>query len=127
MKIHVKNEGVLKSALMRVRADFDYNVIWKRAPEYSHDDRQGREVFNCTLTVKDSRGPGSRVGMNGRRISAACWHVHGYFFDYIFEYDPTAMIEAAGEKITIEGGNWQDRDIGSMMFPLYYSQACDCE
>jgi hypothetical protein len=37
-------------------------------------------------------------------------------------------VSAPTGKRTIDtsGGNWQDRNIGSSMYPLYFSEACDC-
>lgn len=93
---------------------------------------QGNITFNrldnkgFTLKCKDSKKPGHRRGYSGRRLISACWHVHGDFFDALFEIKPEAIIISLGEKITRFYGNWQDRNIGSMMYPLYLSEACDC-
>jgi len=92
---------------------------------------------NFTLKVKDSHGPGHRRGFafppsrpKGRRMVSACWHVHGDFFDALFEVNPNAYVlsnwSAGKIKITKDSGNWQDANIGSQMYPLYFSEACDC-
>jgi hypothetical protein len=87
---------------------------------------EGSRVFNFTLRVKDSLGPGARRGWTGRRMVAACWHVHGHFFEKLIEINPNAEIVSCYSKISAAGGNWQDRNIGSMVQPLYYSEACEC-
>lgn len=127
MEIHCKDIKVIQSAFRRVREDYSLNPIWKRPPEWMRTDRQGRNVFRCTLKVHSSRGPGARLSHTGRRIPAACWHVFGDFFDYIWEADPGAMILSAGLKMEGPADNWQDKNIGSMMRPMPYSQACNCE
>jgi hypothetical protein len=88
---------------------------------------QGRRL-RFTLTVHDSRGPGSRISHTGRRIAAACWHAHGHLFDALFVINPRIWIQATRTRAArITGGNWQDRNIGSVAQPMLYSEACDCE
>jgi hypothetical protein len=96
--------------------------------------------FRVRLSVADSKKPGARRGMPdngkpGRRIKAACWHTHGHFFDALLEYNPDIIIRAGALKIYQDKGvngqggrynNWQDRNIGSMLHPFYFSEACDC-
>jgi hypothetical protein len=92
-----------------------------------------------TLKVVDCRKPGHRLGFEHpywqtktgkpykpRRLTYACWHVHGDFFDALFEINPKAKIRARKDLITINGGNWQDTNIGSQMYPQYFSEACEC-
>lgn len=82
--------------------------------------------WRVRLSVKDSRGSGGRIGYTGRRVKAACWHVHGYFFEAL----PLTSKIKAGNLTIIGGpdgeGNWQDRNVGSIIQPMYYSEACDC-
>ena len=86
--------------------------------------RRGGEKWHVRLTVEDSLGPGSRRSHEGRRIRAACWHAHGTFFDAL---PPEAEIIVAGEvNVHRPGDEWQDRNIGSQMYPLYHSEACNC-
>lgn len=61
-----------------------------------------------------------------RRSKNACWHVHGYFFDALFDINPNAVIRAGNKKITASEGNWQDWNVGSNMYPVYYSESCNC-
>lgn len=117
----------LEYALKKVNEEFDDNIIFKREPEY-----MSRNSIRFTLTVKDSRGPGSRKSSSPfspeRRVSAACWHVHGLFFDCLFEINGEALIISRSDhRITAQGGNWEDWNAGSMTFPRYMSECCDCD
>ena len=109
----------LENALRLTNALFSNNIKFRRCD-------QKKNAFIVTLTVKDSRAPGGRRSLKGRRIAAACWHVHGAFFDALLEENDEAVIKTSRLTISAEGGNWQDFDIGSPMFPMYYSEACDC-
>lgn len=117
----------LTNALTAVNVVFDENIKFKRF------DRIGK-TFHVTLTVKNSRNPGSRIGFNGRRVCSACWHVYGMFFDELMKLNNDIVIIAMGEKIGSvsklgweKRGNWKDRNIGSVMTPMMYSDACDCK
>ena len=110
----------LEKALEAVNKRYKGNVKFKRL------EPNGRRV-NFTLTVKSAKDPGGRRGFSGKRVAAACWHVHGHFFEELFKINSEAWISSGGSKITKERGNWQDRNIGSMIKPLYYSEACDCD
>jgi len=111
------------------RLYFDNNVTFNRFDV-------NRNGINFTLKVKDSKKPGHRLGYpdyetgKQRRLASACWHVHGQFFDALIAVNPKAEIISTlrGQKVVInsEGGNWQDSNIGSIVRPMYYSEACDC-
>ena len=111
----------LVNALQKINQKYDDNIIFNRF------DREG-----FTLRVNDSKGPGHRLGFpdhdtgKQRRIVSACWHVHGDFFDALFSLVPNAVIHATGNRIDQHQGNWIDRNIGSMINPMYYSEACEC-
>lgn len=111
----------LRQALESVNERYQGNIKFKTL------EPKGKN-FSFTLTVKDSKAMGGKIGHNGRRIAAACWHVHGHFFEELFKFAPDAKVlsRMAGTWITKMSGNWQDRNIGSMMYPLMFSQACDC-
>jgi hypothetical protein len=110
----------LETALKEINKRFDNNIRFKRL-----ENSGRRNTF--TLTVYNSKKPGGRIGQNGRHIAAACWHAHGYLFEALLKINPEAFVISGGSlRIDINGGNWQDRNIGSIMYPLYYSEACDC-
>jgi len=109
----------LEQTLRLVNKIYDNNVTFNRLEQY------GKRV-RFTLRVKDSKGKGARRGHTGRRLINACWHVHGDFFDILFKINPRAVIRSAGREITKDYGNWEDWNIGSIINPLYYSEACEC-
>jgi hypothetical protein len=113
MKTNVSKE-VVQTAINNVNKERGYKIEFNRA------DYTGK-WFNFTLKSK-SGIPGARTSSTGRNLAAASYHAHGYVFDEIFKLDPNAVIYATGNKITKEAGNWQDRNIGSMMQPCYFSE-----
>ena len=123
----------LKAALVAVNKKYKGNVTFNRFPEKS-----GRG-FRFTLRVKDSKKPGHRLGFPSyktekqRRMTSACWHVHGDFFDALLDINPEAIIKTGlGNKNQIYStggevsGNWEDYNIGSQYKPLFASEACEC-
>ena len=114
----------LNQALNFVNKQFDNNIRFKDIEQIS----KNRVKF--TLTVNDSNKPGAKFnpnfGKNGRRIAAACWHVHGYFFEYLFLTYDNILIISQGKKMSDNSDNWKDRNIGSTFQPLYFSEACKC-
>lgn len=116
----------LERALDAVNERYSGNVTFNRLPEV-----KGRAIY-FTLRVLSSRGPGHRLSIyhpwlkNRRRLVAACWHVHGHFFEELFRFCPNAKIIAAGKIVTINGGNWVDHNFGGATSPNYYSHACEC-
>jgi hypothetical protein len=127
----------MRQALEAVNQKYKGNILFKRF------EPAGR-VIHFTLTVRDAAAPGGRRGHHrNRRVKAACWHVHGDFYDAIIELEPRAVIYTRGyvekpgsrggrsrmnegEKITKDGGNWQDWNAGSMIEPRAMSDMCDC-
>lgn len=114
----------LENALRVVNETFGGNVYFF-FKEYAGRTRAGGSKFNVRLTVRNSRGPGSARSHRGRRTKSACWHAHGIFFDAL---PPQAEILSGREEgIHRPGDQWFDYNIGSMMKPMYASEACDCE
>lgn len=122
MIISNATQGDIDGALEAVTKQFGGNVVYNRAPE-----PVGRR-FRLTLRVKSSKGPGARKSASsGRAMVAACWHVHGHFFEALFELNPRAVVMVGGgQRITAESGNWKDRNIGSQVHPVMFSEACGC-
>jgi len=86
-------------------------------------DSTGTKKF--TLRPVNSAGAGASF-KRGRRINACCWHVHGDFFDALLAINPQTVITSAKSKIDINGGNWIDYNVGSIMFPEAASNCCKC-
>ena len=110
----------LYDALKHVNTLFDDNIKFNREPHAISSKRNG-----FTLTVNDCKCAGGRIGHTGRRLHAACWHVHGEFFEYLFSEGVTLII-AGSKRMKAGSDNWQDWNIGSMIQPMYYSEACEC-
>ena len=135
-------ESDMYMALAMVNQDYDGNIAFKSF------EPKGKG-FSFTLTVKEtSRGKGknkyaapgvrkSASSFQQRRIAAACWHVHGHFFEALFKIAPDARVFSTFFKrfqsdsftgwITKDGGNWLDGNIGSTYSPIMFSEACFCE
>jgi hypothetical protein len=130
MEIVNVTEKDLKEALARINKKYENNIAFANFQQIS------KNRYNVTLRVKDSKKAGHRIAywayVNGkvRRLPNACWHVHGDFFDTLLDINPNAVIYALNRKIYKKGdeviGNWEDWNIGSIMYPLYYSEACEC-
>jgi len=97
----------------------------------------GYSYLNVRLSAKSYDKPGWRRSADhmywdgkvhkGHRMKWACWHVWGDFFDILFAVAPDAICRSRGMKITKNEGNWEDFDIGSMMYPVQMSEVCECE
>lgn len=115
----------LNDALKAVNGLYEDNIT------FNNLSFKGRQV-HFTLKCKDSSKAGHRTGVcktskgNRRKMISACWHVHGDLFDALFDINNNIFIYSNGDKITSEAGNWNDKNIGSMVEPLYFSEACDC-
>lgn len=119
------NINELQAALNSANRNFDGNLAFKTfAPK-------GRGI-SFTLTVKSSKGKGGRRGHTGRRIAAACWHGHASVLKALFGLNPAAKVISC--RAVYDGqadfeGKFEatgDANIGSMMSPLAYRDACDC-
>ena len=137
MNMYAKNctKNDLYAALRRINRKYEGNVVFNQHPE----KRYGKGLI-FTLKVKNSHGLGHRRGQprfrgfgepveydKRRHMPSACWHVHGDFFDVLFKIRPEAVITSRSQKITKDGGNWEDCNIGSQLIPYMFSEACDCE
>ena len=130
MKAYKVTFSEMKEAINMLNAKYENNI------QFNRFEHMG-DYFIFTLRVKDTKKAGHRLGFphpetgKQKRLSSACWHVHGDFFDCLLSLNKEAVIKSTmkGQPlvITAEGGNWQDANIGSIMQPLYYSEACECD
>ena len=115
------------SAVQDVSLLYNGNVMFKRQPE-----TKGRAV-RFTLTVKNSRDIGARVSHTGRRVCAACWHVHRDILDNLFGYCPTCRVKTAiadyrgVDDFLLSFPATGNVNVGSRADPLYFKDACNCE
>ena len=123
----------LNKALEIVNVKYQGNVTFNRI------EQRGKNIL-FTLKVKDSKAPGHRRGFQGfdgkpaKRLVSACWHVHGDFFDaLILKVNQNTVIVSRDTQLYKQSynntvsNNWQDKNIGSVYNPLYFSEACDCD
>lgn len=115
----------LYKAMRGVNEAYDGNLAFNREP-----DCRGKWT-HFTLRVNNSKGKGARRGFSGRRLTAACWHAHRDFMRALYAVNPKAVIKTAhADYYDSEHfeSNYQatDINIGSIMNPLKFSEACDC-
>jgi len=110
----------LKHALKTVNKKYGYRLEFNRKPV---KPVRANSYIHFTIKSKESGIPGARNSWTGRKLVAASWHAHGYFFDVLMAINPKVKIVVSGNQvIDISGGNWQDRNIGSIMHPCYFSE-----
>ena len=80
--------------------------------------------YAVTLRMESSRDKGARRSHSGRRMVSACWHVHGTFMDNMPE---GTEIVSLGRKCHAGVDDWYDWNAGSIMYPVYISELCDCQ
>lgn len=113
MKTTASRTTVL-SALAYVNELYGYQLTLNR-------DEQKGKYFHFTIKSRKSGIPGSRLSYSGRKLISASWHAHGYLFEQILRLEPDAVIYSLGERYEA-GFIWQDKNIGSMMHPVYFSE-----
>jgi len=118
----------LEQALAEINKRYEHNLTWNNFERLNGNGTR----FRVTLRVKDSHGKGAKLGHEdyrtgkARHTISACWHVHGNFFEALLAINPEIIIKTAGRTVDKNGGNWQDWNIGSLMYPRYFSEACEC-
>ncbi len=134
----IKNTSIteLTEALVKVNEKYDGNIKFNEI----ETQNQAGTRFRLTLRVISSKGPGHRLGYNhpwrGRngkpykqkRLIYACWHVHGDFFDCLFDINSKVeiIVGRLGTIYKSKRDNWEDFSVGSMMYPAMMSELCDC-
>lgn len=117
----------LREALDQTNEEFADNIRFKRM-DAAGCTRQHQPKFLVTLTVNSSRGPGAKVTYDPwnhrtRHIAAACWHAHRSFFSHLPDGVEVQSIFGTWHK----GEPYHDQNIGSQMYPMQASDACECE
>ncbi len=122
----------LYEALRLTNLSFKDNVIWNRKPS-----KVGKR-YRFTIKVKNSKESGAgrsatHIRKDGERyrLTSACWHVHGTFFDNLLLVNENAVIGTTigmhTHKISFQGGNWKDYERGSLYRgSILASELCDC-
>jgi len=131
MQIIGAQQQEIDTALAAVNQIFGGNVEFNRY-EQTHTRRDGRPVWQVTLRVTSSRGPGHRLGFphfHGHaqhRLTAACWHVYGSFIDALPSRTVVRSSLAGRQHPIMPGDAWQDQQVGSRALPVMLSQLCEC-
>jgi len=127
MKIKGLTKEQIELSLLNVNKEYNGNIIFNRFDQ-DYKSKLGKlgKSYIVTLKVKNSKGPGSRFGFTGRRINAACWHVHGNFFEELIKINTNVIITVKGKKLDNNNVWDNDYNIGTQFQPLYYSESCDC-
>lgn len=116
MKVKGITVNELSEALKTVNKAKGYKLIFNRFP-----DKTGN-FLNFTIKSEKSGISGARISWSGRNMTSASWHAHGFLFDEILKINKEAIIHTGTQKITIDGGNWIDSNIGSNYQPCMYSE-----
>jgi hypothetical protein len=92
---------------------------------FYEDPSKDGKGFRFRLKTYNSKEPGTARSWS-KHTGSGCWHVHGDFFEALLKVNSEAEVVTRVSKITRDGGNWQDYNVGSQNDPLYASEACDC-
>jgi hypothetical protein len=115
----------VRRALAAANEFYDGNLIFASGPKVVAG---GGVRFR--LRVRDSEGPGARLGKPrrdgrpGMRLAFACWHAHGRFFDALFAASQEAEVTSKLGPVS-PGIGWVD-----LVVPghdeLKLSDLCEC-
>lgn len=81
-------------------------------------------LYTVTLKMASSRSYGARLSHSGRRMNAACWHVHGYFMD---NFPEGTKIVSLGHTYLSGISPWRNWNAGSIAKPIDISRLCLCD
>jgi hypothetical protein len=126
MLVRNVKENQLRDAIDKTNKEFEGNV---RLLDIRRANSKGTH-WRLRLGVWNNRGRGAKLSirydLDGkeyvRHLSYACWHVYGTFMDNLPE--GTSILISGRTKHP--GEHWDDWNIGSLMFPVYFSESCEC-
>ena len=81
---------------------------------------------------EDGNAEYQRVSATGRRINAVCWHGFRDYFRAVYSMEPNARFQTGiatwngSEDFEARYRETGLRNIGSIMFPFYFAEACVC-
>ena len=129
MRISNTSPIQLNEALRLAGMQFSQNISFNRIEPANRSET----IWNVTLKVKDSSGPGHRLGYQikkdgtRRNLSSACWHAHGVFMESLFSINKNTVVYSRGNRIDKDIGNWLTWQVGSHMGkPLFIGSLCYC-
>jgi hypothetical protein len=124
MKLYGVTEAQLLSVLKTVNKSYKGNLTFNYTT-------QKRNHVQFTMRVASSHGRGARLGHTGRHIVAACWHAHRDLMRAIFAKHPDARLVSCQavyngrNRFEQEFERTGDKNIGSIVQPMYYREACE--
>ena len=100
--------------------------------DFQNKSSSRRNAARCRFVPRFSADKYGRISASGRRVKALCWHGHRDLFRHLFQAMPDLEIRTA--RATYKGLDGfeaeypatGDYNIGSMMSPLAYRNACEC-
>jgi hypothetical protein len=116
----------LERALVKVNKKYENNIC------FHPDTDLESKPLNFRLWTKSYDKPGYKVNTwqysygwskNCKRHPSACWHVHGHFFEALFEINPNAKVYSNGTAITKDEGNWIEQNGG---VTISNDETCNC-
>lgn len=116
----------IEQALETVNKQYNNNIMFNNFTRRSNTGKS----WIVTIRAKDSKAPGARTSWNGRRTVAACWHAYGIFMDALPKH--ARIFKHLGMNIdrthnwTSPGDPWQDFNVGSIAYPRFISDLCEC-
>jgi hypothetical protein len=90
------------------------------------------ELAKYQRTSASQFGYSDRLG-RGRKVHAVCWHGYRDFMQAVFDRFPAARIQTSfadyrgAEDFADKYPATAYKNIGSLMYPVYVSDACECE
>lgn len=124
MLIRNASRAELDAAMAQVNSIFGGNVEFNRLDDVSNS---AGFRFQITLRVKDSKGPGARRSVRGRRTVSACWHAHKVFFDSLPEDSEIVTTGGGQRRVVKPGDDYLDWTEGSPYYGYTYaSDLCEC-
>lgn len=88
--------------------------------------------WRFTLRPRSTKGQYARRSYTGRRVNAVCYHGHYIVMQWLFRDAPDAILISTHARYNGAGDFYRlaegvgDVNIGSMMQPMSYREACDC-
>lgn len=120
----------LYKAVRETSKAYEGNVRFKLEPDAVN---QKGTAHRLTLTVIRSANPGGRRSSTGRKVAAACWHVHRDFMKALYGMTPEATIKSAlafYRGVKDFEANFEDtgkHNMGSAFEPCAVRNACECD
>lgn len=124
-KVYGTNRLTIWDILYIINKKYDNNIIFNQEPNLISLKSKG---YNFSLKVKNSSESGASKTRLGHKSISACWHVHGDFYDALFDSGAKRILTSYYVKNDMKSkeDNWNDYNTGSEWFPSYASGRCDC-